>query len=198
MNLERPLICTERLLLCMATLLDVPEIVRYYHENQAHFAPYRPIMPADFLTEEYQRQQISLYAAEFEQDKSARFYIFLREQPEQIIGNISFTVIQRGATQSCNVGYNLAENAQGHGYITEALRAAITYAFEQLHLHRLMAQYMPRNRRSGNVLTRLGFGVEGYARDYLLIAGEWQDHILTSLTNPNWQIPPDLSSLIRY
>jgi ribosomal-protein-alanine N-acetyltransferase len=46
---------------------------------------------------------------------------------------------------------------------------------------------MPRNQRSGNLLKRLGFVVEGYARDYLLINDRWEDHILTSLTNPDWQ-----------
>jgi len=29
--------------------------------------------------------------------------------------------------------------------------------------------------------------VEGYARDYLLINGKWEDHILTSLVNPHWK-----------
>ncbi|MCA2465422.1 30S ribosomal protein S5 alanine N-acetyltransferase, partial [Vibrio alginolyticus] len=33
----------------------------------------------------------------------------------------------------------------------------------------------------------VGFSKEGYAKDYLLINGEWQDHVLTSLTNPHWQ-----------
>ena len=33
---------------------------------------------------------------------------------------------------------------------------------------------------------RLGFVVEGYARDYLLIDDRWQDQILTSLINPDW------------
>jgi ribosomal-protein-alanine N-acetyltransferase len=51
-----------------------------------------------------------------------------------------------------------------------------------------MANYMPRNQRSANVLKRLGFVVEGYARNYLLINNHWEDHILTSLTNPNWQL----------
>jgi ribosomal-protein-alanine N-acetyltransferase len=50
-----------------------------------------------------------------------------------------------------------------------------------------MASYLPHNQRSGKLLKRLGFVVEGYARDYLLINGLWQDHILTSLTNPNWK-----------
>ncbi|MGH9831222.1 MAG: GNAT family N-acetyltransferase, partial [Blastocatellia bacterium] len=39
------------------------------------------------------------------------------------------------------------------------------------------------NSRSGKLLRRLNFVVEGYARDYLCIAGKWEDHIMTSLTN---------------
>jgi ribosomal-protein-alanine N-acetyltransferase len=46
-----------------------------------------------------------------------------------------------------------------------------------------MANYIPTNERSGLLLKRLGFAVEGYARDYLLINGQWRDHVLTALTN---------------
>jgi ribosomal-protein-alanine N-acetyltransferase len=38
--------------------------------------------------------------------------------------------------------------------------------------------------RSGRLLGRLGFVIEGYARDYLLVNGRWEDHVLTSLINP--------------
>jgi ribosomal-protein-alanine N-acetyltransferase len=44
---------------------------------------------------------------------------------------------------------------------------------------------VPTNERSAALLRRLGFVVEGYARDYLFIGGKFRDHILTSLTNPN-------------
>ena len=71
--------------------------------------------------------------------------------------------------------------------MSEALPAAIDYVFANLNLHRIMANYLPDNQRSGNLLKRLGFVVEGYARDYLLINGKWQAYILTSLTNHNWQ-----------
>ncbi|MEC4812143.1 MAG: GNAT family N-acetyltransferase, partial [Scytonema sp. PMC 1069.18] len=101
-------------------------------------------------------------------------------------GFINFGNFIRRAAQYCNVGYSMAEVEQGNGYMTEALQAAIDYVFQVLNMHRIMANYMPHNQRSGNVLRKLGFVVEGYARDYLLINGKWQDHILTSLTNSNW------------
>jgi ribosomal-protein-alanine N-acetyltransferase len=50
-----------------------------------------------------------------------------------------------------------------------------------------MANYIPVNERSGRLLRRLGFTVEGYARDYLLIAGKWEDHVLTALANADWK-----------
>jgi ribosomal-protein-alanine N-acetyltransferase len=71
--------------------------------------------------------------------------------------------------------------------MTEALKPALRFMFMDMNLHRIGANYMPRNQRSGNLLRRLGFVVEGYARDYLLINGTWEDHILTSLTNPAWR-----------
>ena len=46
---------------------------------------------------------------------------------------------------------------------------------------------MPSNERSARLLHRLGFVIEGHAKKYLLINGQWEDHILTSLTNENWR-----------
>ena len=43
-----------------------------------------------------------------------------------------------------------------------------------------MAAYIPRNNKSGNVLSKLGFVKEGEAKAYLYINGGWEDHILTS------------------
>jgi len=68
--------------------------------------------------------------------------------------------------------------------MTEGLAIAIDYVFQSMQLHRIMANYMPRNQRSAKLLKRLDFTVEGYARDYLMIQGQWEDHILTSRLNP--------------
>ena len=66
----------------------------------------------------------------------------------------------------------------------EALQRSIEFMFGPMRLHRIMANYIPTNERSGGLLRRLGFQVEGYARDYLFIHDGWRDHILTSLTSP--------------
>jgi ribosomal-protein-alanine N-acetyltransferase len=87
------------------------------------------------------------------------------------------------------MGYALAATAQGKGYMTEAGRAGIDFIFSQVRLHRIMANYMPNNVRSAAVLKRLGFTIEGTARAYLYLAGKWQDHVLTSLTNPEPVVP---------
>ena len=102
---------------------------------------------------------------------------------------MAFSNIIRGPLQSCFLGYALAERRQGAGLMTEAVRLGIEYMFQEMHLHRISANYMPHNTASAAVLKRLGFTVEGYSRDYLQIDGRWQDHIVTSLINPDWSPP---------
>ncbi|MBU6455639.1 MAG: GNAT family N-acetyltransferase, partial [Cyanobacteria bacterium REEB67] len=87
-------------------------------------------------------------------------------------------------------GYSIDQEREGKGMMKEALQSVITYGFTAMNLHRIMANYQPENGKSGGLLRSLGFNVEGYARDYLLIDGKWRDHILTSISNPNWRHMP--------
>lgn len=91
----------------------------------------------------------------------------------------------RGVFQATYLGYQLDRAHVGNGLMQEALVAMIQYVFQELQLHRIMANYVPTNERSARLLRRLGFSVEGYARDYLFLDGVWKDHVLTSLPHPN-------------
>lgn len=93
----------------------------------------------------------------------------------------------RGPFQAAYLGYALAESEQGKGLMFEALTHLIRFASTELNLHRIMANFMPDNQRSGALLDRLGFAVEGRADEYLRIDGRWRAHVLTSLTNRAWQ-----------
>ncbi len=55
------------------------------------------------------------------------------------------------------LGYWLGSPYWRQGFATEAARAAVTYAFENLGLIRLQAYHFTRNPASGSVLLKLGF-----------------------------------------
>jgi ribosomal-protein-alanine N-acetyltransferase len=133
------------------------------------------------------KTQLIQWEQEFKEGRSVRFLLVLKENPKgEIIGFCNFSQIFRGPFQACYLGYHIDAGFEGKGLMSEAVAKAIEYMFEQQKLHRIMANYMPSNERSARLLQKLGFVVEGRAKKYLLINGQWEDHILTSLTNENW------------
>ena len=175
---------TGRLKIRLPLVPDVPEVIRYYGDNRAHLQPFLPTFAADFLDEVMWLEQVRVRSHEFGAGESFRAFLFARSAPERIVGNLNLTQVHHGAFQSCVLGYNLARDEQGKGYMTEAVTAAVAFAFGTWKLHRIAANYMPRNARSAAVLERCGFQVEGHAPAYLLINGRWEDHVLTAITNP--------------
>lgn len=163
---------------------DVPAMLRYLRDNQAHLQPFEPTWADDCCTEDFWLARVRLNHDEFAAGTSLRLGIFDRDTPARLLGTINISQIHRGPFDACYLGYGLAADAQGHGLMDEAARRVIRHVFDDMKLHRIMANYMPHNVRSGRLLRRLGFVVEGYARDYLRIAGRWEDHVLTSLTAP--------------
>jgi [ribosomal protein S5]-alanine N-acetyltransferase len=186
---EFPVIVTKRLLLMLPPPEAAPRMLAYVLENQEHFEPWSPPEPPGYYTEEYWRERLASARAEFKRGQSMRLVLFERARPAgTVIGDCNFTNIMRGPFQACYLGYKLDRGRVGQGLMYEALAAAVSYVFDDLKLHRIMANYVPVNERSGRLLRRLGFVVEGYARDYLFIAGEWRDHVLTARTNPRLKL----------
>lgn len=72
---------------------------------------------------------------------------------------------------SCVIRYDLKLEARGHGYMQEALRGAIVWAFATMKLNRIEAQIHPSNRASILLVEKLGFVREGIMRK----AGYWDE-----------------------
>jgi [ribosomal protein S5]-alanine N-acetyltransferase len=177
---------TERLLLGLPEREDAAEIVRFYTQNRDHLQPWSPTFGAPMFSVAFWREEADRRRAEYEAGHEVRCFLATRTDPGRVIGNLSLAQVVRGAFHACFLGYSLAADAQGHGYMREAVRGAVDFAFGQLGLHRVMANYVPRNERSAAVLRAAGFTVEGYARAYLMIDGRWEDHVMTAITNPAW------------
>lgn len=182
---------TERLCLVAGSPAIAAAWAAYQYDNREHLAPWNPLQRPEAFDVSATRLQLQRSADERSAGRRYDFGIFFPSEPETMVGQVTLSDVVRGVFQACYLGYSLAAGAQGKGVMTEALRAVIAFAFDDLRLHRIMANYMPRNARSAAVLERLGFTIEGRAKDYLFIAGAWEDHVLTSLRNPafTWNDP---------
>jgi ribosomal-protein-alanine N-acetyltransferase len=190
-NAELPVLHTPRLTLEIAGPERAELCARFNRENADFLAPWEPHVPSnsdniDVLRAIRERAVADAGAG------TAFSFALLPSSPtaeSPILGWVNLSNVIHGVFEACTMGYKLDRRMQGYGYMTEAAQAAVEFAFGPLRLHRVMAAYMPHNQRSAALLRRLGFTIEGVARDYLFIAGDWRDHVLTSLVNPETAIP---------
>lgn len=178
-GMQIPDIRTSRTLIRLLREEEATLLLRYRIDNRAHLAPWEPLRDESHYTLDDCRRAI---ADGLDAAASDRAYPFAVLDPAQCGMLASFTLsnVARGPFQACHLGYAVAAAQQGRGLMHEALQGGLDFAFGTLGLHRVMANYMPRNERSARLLARLGFEREGYAPSYLCIAGVWEDHVLTA------------------
>lgn len=164
---------------------DAAQLQEMEERNRGHWVPWEATN-LDQANHSYFKR-LENWEKECAEGKAARFLLFKKEDPYRLIGLCNFTQIFYGAFQACYLGYKIDQLEEGKGLMFEALQRALEYVFEELHLHRIMANYMPANTRSAKLLHRLGFIIEGYAKDYLFINHKWEDHVLTALTHERWK-----------
>lgn len=175
----KPYIETERLILRLPEPKMAKLFLQYYSKNRDHLAPWEANKADGFYTLVNFKLLINDVHQQYLDDTAVRLVI-MDKSHRHIIGICNFTAINRGISQSCNLGYAIDKQYQSKGYMYEACKAAINYMITMQGMHRIMANYMPHNKASENLLNKLGFEIEGYAKSFLKIAGKWQDHILTA------------------
>lgn len=181
---DLPVLETARLLLSLPRLEDADALVAHFTRNHDRLRPWSPPEAPGARTREGARRRIESMHAEYRAQTGVRFWLRSKADPTgDFVGAAALSNMVFGAFRACYLGYHLDGAAVGQGFMQEALEAVIDYAFDELRLHRIMANYLPTNERSGRLLRRLSFVVEGYARDYLFIGGAFRDHVLTSRTN---------------
>lgn len=148
--------------------------------SRDHLTPWEPQWQRDELSRSSYRRRVRHYQREAREDLGYAFLIF-SEADDQLVGGLTLSNVRRGVTQAGILGYWIGKPFVGRGYMTEAVRAAVGFAFDNLHLHRLEAATMPSNVASIRVLEHNGFRREGFARQLLKINGVWEDHVLHGL-----------------
>jgi ribosomal-protein-alanine N-acetyltransferase len=160
---------------------DAEPLLELLVRERAFLEPWEPVRGDSFFTLE--AQQLAL-ARSSEGADLVDHGIFLPDG--ELIGRVQLSGISGPPFSNAHLGYFVAERHNGRGYATEAVRAAIDFAFGELALHRVQAAAIPRNLGSIRVLEKAGFREEGLALRYLHIAGVWEDHRLFAVTAEEW------------
>jgi len=149
-------------------------------ESREFLRPWEPTWPADALERGAFNRRLRRQAAEWRNDEGFSFLTFDKAD-DRLIGGLGITNVRRGVAQMASIGYWTGRPYVRRGYMTEAVRAALEFAFTQLGLHRIEAACIPANLASKGLLQKLGFRAEGEARNYLRINGQWRDHLLYAI-----------------
>lgn len=116
--------------------------------------------------------------------KVVQFMICLKESGREV-GSVYFRDIdleQGKAEYGIFIG---EEDALGKGIGTEAAKLALSYAFDELRLHKVMLRLIADNERARRSYEKAGFVQEAYLKDEVRIDGTYLDIIYMAAFSKN-------------
>jgi ribosomal-protein-alanine N-acetyltransferase len=174
---QPPAIAGRGIMLRAPRMADFEEWAQLRGSSRAFLAPWEPVWPEDDLSRSAFRRRLRRYEQDLREESGYAFLAF-RQSDGALVGGVTLTNLRRGAAQSGSLGYWMGEPYAGRGYMTAAVAALVPFAHSTLRIRRIEAACLPGNTASIRLLERLQFTREGLARQYLSIAGRWQDHLL--------------------
>ena len=154
---------------------DAEEVLEYHLRNREFLRIFEPARDESFYTIDSQKRTLVESYKQFLNGNGVNFGIF---KNDKLIGKIRMSNIVMGVFKNAFIGYSMDEKEQGKGYMKEAVKLVVKYAFEELELHRIEATTLIDNEKSQRVLRNCGFKELGISEKYLYINGEWRDHVV--------------------
>jgi RimJ/RimL family protein N-acetyltransferase len=171
---------TERLTLRTMRPDDVEDI--YAYQSREDVCRYLMFEPRDRATV---TEKVAKHAAAVTLAAKGDYWQIAMEREGRVIGDLFFTI---GSTEHATgeIGWTLHPDFHGNGYVTEGARVILRLAFEEMELHRVMAQLDPRNAGSIALCKRLGMREEGFFVKDCWAKGEWTDTGVYGLLASEW------------
>lgn len=148
---------SNRIILRVETEVAAPLVLSLYEKNREAFERFEPTRPRNFYTLDYHatslRREYHAYTAE----TFLRYYIYLKDQPDEIIGSINYNLRWDNLTRFAEIGYKLDERYWGNGIAYEACMLSMPVLPKFYNVHRVDARIHPENPASIRLATRLGF-----------------------------------------
>lgn len=107
MNLEQT---TDRLILRILSADDAEKVLQFYKDNAAIFEQFEPLIGNDFYSLEHQKNLLTYEYQEILKLHMLRFWIFEKDNPDRIIGTVSFHNISPNIYSSAQLGYKMDQH----------------------------------------------------------------------------------------
>lgn len=166
---------TERLRLSVLRKSEAQRVTGYFVANRDFHRQYSQTHTDEYFTVPVQKKYLTYDCNSFLDGTLLPLWISLKGDPA-VIGRISFFNFAYGGMMSCACGYHLDKDHLGKGYMTEALKGAMAFVFDEYKMHRIEAFIVPENESSLNLVKRAGFHYEGLRKSYMHINGKYRDH----------------------
>ena len=167
-----PTLHSQRLILRPFRLEDAPAVQRMAgHPDMASTTANIPHPYGDGVAEAW----IAAHADRFARDESAIFAITLASTGE-LLGSVGLEI--RREHGRAELGYWIGKPYWSQGYVTEAAREVVRFAFEDLGLRRVFAEHFARNPASGRVMEKIGMVREGELRRHMVKDGLPEDVVI--------------------
>jgi ribosomal-protein-alanine N-acetyltransferase len=169
---QRPTLQTERLILRPFELSDAADVQRLAGERA--IADTTAVIPHPYEIHAAV-EWIATHEQRFDANKNLDLAITLRST-DDLVGAIGLSIGK--VSDRAEMGYWIAVPYWRQGYCTEAARALLRFAFTDLELNRVYAQYFARNPASGRIMEKLGMKREGFLRQHFKKWGRYEDIVL--------------------
>ncbi|MFR0822978.1 MAG: GNAT family N-acetyltransferase [Clostridia bacterium] len=142
---------TNRLYLRKLTFEDIP---LYYARLSSSYQIPKYML---WSTHEKMEQTIDYVRNSIEKYASNKYYkwVIALKQTNELIGIIELLRFDE-KDENCSFAYMLAEEFWNKGYMTEALQAALHFAFMKLEVKEVIADHFSENLASGKVMKKVG------------------------------------------
>lgn len=151
---------------------DAPSIVRY-GDNRKIWLNLRDGFPNPYTLRD---AEAYIQSANETQPKS----VFAIATAQEAIGSIGLAPGGDVHRFTAEMGYWLAEPFWGRGIMTNAVKSMVSYAINDLKLHRISAEPYTTNPASARVLEKAGFVLEGILRSSVFKNGKILDQFIYS------------------
>lgn len=113
------------------------------------------------------------------------FWVLTLKDDDEAIGECCLWNFD-SSFQCAEIGYELHTKFWYKGLMAEALKAVLAYGFLEMGLHRIEASPLAGNIRSQNLLSKLGFRLEGTLRERHFFQGRFLDQMYFGLLKEEW------------